>query len=521
MPRKRSCKVWLAVSLLIVSSACLPSRKVEPTPTPLPPPVSYEKTVYTVERGPIVSEFTVTGQVLPSRQDQLFFRASGFVSRVTVQVGDTAKEGELLAELQVEDLLKQLEQANIDLEVAQAKLADDERARRYAITRAEHTVTMRQIQVDLARAAFAKDAEKPTDQAELSLAVAEEQLARLRARQPDYDAGLLTASVNVTKTADALAQAQIEYQEALDRHWEPQEVRDRYARALRDAEWNHEIAQMRYKQAVASLEVYQHDLKIQELAVAQAKTNLEQSQQEEDTTTLELQLKLAEENLAVAQLALEEVSEEVSLYQRQAVERAQLTVERLEAQLAERQIIAPYDCILLPLPGRTFRPGDSVQAFKEVFIVGDPTELVIGVRRNQKRVDEIREETEVYMSLTSDAAELYDAKLMTGFFPLSSETDEDAVTSSEQDRIYFAMLSSPERDKIPVGRTVYLGVVLGRSDNALLLPPATIRSFRGREFVIVQEGERRRRVDIQIGLESDERVEVIGDLTEGDQIVGP
>jgi len=373
-----------------------------PTPTPLPPPVSYEKTTFAVERGPIVSEFTVVGEVLPSRQDELFFRASGFVSRVTVQPGDTAKAGELLAELQVDDLLKQLEQARIDLEVAQAKLADDERARRYAIARAEHRVAIRQIQVDLARAALTEDADSPIDQ-----------------------------------------------------------------------------------------------------------------------TTLELQLKLAEENLALAELDLEEVSEEVSLYQKQAVERAQLTVERLEAQLSERQIMAPYDCIILPRRGLPLRPGDSAQAFSPVFIVGDPTELVIGVPINQKRVDEIRENTEVYVSLTPDLKELYEARFMPGFFPLSSKMDEGSAASLGQDMIYFAIPLSPGRDEIPVGRTVYVRVVLGRRDDALLLPPATIRSFRGRDFVILQEGERRRRVDIQIGLETDERVEVIGDLQEGDQIVGP
>ncbi len=128
MPQKMSRKMWLAVSLLGILSACMPSHRIAPTPTPLPPPVSYEKPIYTVERGSIVSQFTITGQVLPSRQERLFFRASGYVSRVTVQEGDRVKAGELLAELQVDDLLKSLEQARIDLEVAQSKLADDEKA---------------------------------------------------------------------------------------------------------------------------------------------------------------------------------------------------------------------------------------------------------------------------------------------------------------------------------------------------------------------------------------------------------
>ena len=191
--------------------------------------------------------------------------------------------------------------------------------------------------------------------------------------------------------------------------------------------------------------------------------------------------------------------------------------------MAERQIIAPYDCIVLQPPRRLIQPGNQVKAFEPVFVVGDPTELVIGTRRLQDRVDEIREkaDVEIYMSLVPQATERFEVELMIDFLPLSSETDEDAITSRDQKWVYFTMLSPPEREKTPVGRIVYLLVVLGRSDDALLLPPETIRSFRGHKFVIVQEGEQRRRVDVQIGLESDEGVEVIGDLKEGDQVVGP
>jgi multidrug efflux pump subunit AcrA (membrane-fusion protein) len=521
MSQTSSCKAWLVVGLLIALSACFPSHEAVPTPTSLPPPVSYEKSYFTVERGPIVSQFTVTGQVLPSRQDHLFFRASGYVTRVTVQEGDTVKAGELLAELQIDDLLRQLEQAHIDLEAAQEKLAKDARGRRYAIAAAQHQVNVQQIQVDLACVAL-EDAERATTQAELSLAMAEEQLVRLQARQADYDAEVLAARINLTRAEDALAQAQIEYQEALDRTWETQEVRDRYTRALQQAEWNHEIAQARYEQTLAAQEVYQHDLEIQALTVDQAEGKLLQLQ-ETDTKTLELQLQLAEENLAFAKLALEEVSEEVGLSEKQAVERAQLTVERLEAQIAERQIIAPYDCIVLQPPRPPIQPGNQVQAFEPVFVVGDPTDLVIGTRRLQDRVDEIRKraDVEIHMSLAPQATERYEVKLMTDFLPLSSETDEGETTIQDQEWVYLTMLSPPEREKTPVGKIVYLLVVLGRSDDALLLPPETIRSFRGLKFVIVQEGEQRRRVDVQIGLESDERVEVIGDLKEGDQVVGP
>jgi hypothetical protein len=65
-------------------------------------------------------------------------------------------------------------------------------------------------------------------------------------------------------------------------------------------------------------------------------------------------------------------------------------------------------------------------------------------------------------------------------------------------------------------------LLLGEKDEALLLPPSAIREYRGLFFVIVQDGDRRRRVEInKIGLKTSERWEVIADLAEGDQVLGP
>jgi len=63
---------------------------------------------------------------------------------------------------------------------------------------------------------------------------------------------------------------------------------------------------------------------------------------------------------------------------------------------------------------------------------------------------------------------------------------------------------------------------MGRKDNILLLPPAAIRQYRGLNFVIILDGDKRRRVEInEIGLKTAERWEVSGDLKEGDKVLGP
>ena len=64
-------------------------------------------------------------------------------------------------------------------------------------------------------------------------------------------------------------------------------------------------------------------------------------------------------------------------------------------------------------------------------------------------------------------------------------------------------------------------VVLEQKDDVLWLPPQAVRKFEGREFVVVQDGELQRRVDVKVGIESRDRVELEEGLTEGQIVIGP
>ncbi len=62
--------------------------------------------------------------------------------------------------------------------------------------------------------------------------------------------------------------------------------------------------------------------------------------------------------------------------------------------------------------------------------------------------------------------------------------------------------------------------MLEQKDGVLWLPPAAIRTFEGRTFVVIQEGAAQRQVDVTLGIESDDRVEIEEGLVEGDVVVG-
>ena len=52
------------------------------------------------------------------------------------------------------------------------------------------------------------------------------------------------------------------------------------------------------------------------------------------------------------------------------------------------------------------------------------------------------------------------------------------------------------------------------------LPPAAIRNFEGRNFVVIQEGDAQRRQDVKLGVKNEDQVEILEGLEEGQTIVG-
>jgi multidrug efflux pump subunit AcrA (membrane-fusion protein) len=390
---------WFGLILLAILAGCSSMGSAQPTPTPLPPLVSYEKPLFTVMRGPIISEQTINGEVVPTRQEDLFFRSTGYVERVPVKAGDVIKAGDILAEQQVSDLFNQLEQARIDLDVAQANLAKEEAQQKFNIAKAKIDVNICENNVELARL-------------ELENAVG----------------------------AQARAEAQI---------------------------------------------------------------NLDNSEQ----------------NLALANLDLQYANENIDPYQKQAVERSQLAVDRLESLISERQIIAPFDGVVMK---NKLRPGTQVNAYSEVITVGDPSAMVVRVVYNNELNQSLNINSEVRLYPDAKIDKSYPVKYLPNFLPVSTGIVEGQSNSTGKDYFYFSYPEGVSQDALPLGKSIMLVVVLGKKEDALLLSPAAIRTYRGLNFVIVQDGDRRRRVEIyEIGLKSPQLWEITADLKEGDQVIGP
>jgi hypothetical protein len=81
--------------------------------------------------------------------------------------------------------------------------------------------------------------------------------------------------------------------------------------------------------------------------------------------------------------------------------------------------------------------------------------------------------------------------------------------------------AAPSASTYQSGDKVTVTVQLASKQSILWLPPDAIRKAGGRTFVIINSETGPKRVDIEIGLQTRDMVEIVAGLTEGQVVVGP
>src|SRR5437868_15283623 len=86
-----------------------------------------------VEKGDLAKSVVATGKIEPITKVEIKSKASGIVKKLLVEAGDRVKKGQLLAQLDKEEIEEQVAQSEAELQAAEASMkgseADYERAK--------------------------------------------------------------------------------------------------------------------------------------------------------------------------------------------------------------------------------------------------------------------------------------------------------------------------------------------------------------------------------------------------------
>jgi HlyD family secretion protein len=508
-------KVVLALSVVALAlAACssgaspgAPSAANAPTPTPRPAPAALEKPTYTVQRGLVADQLKLSGRVSATLDEDVFFTQDGFVKTIFVKRTDVVTKGALLAELDLGTLPNELRQAEVALETAQLSLDRAAEQSKFAVQRAELDLAdARAKLVDLQRPAKAADIEA----------------ARVAIQQAEINLQDVRNSTSAAKT-----QAELAVKQAANAVREAQQAYARTVELIGGTPGTSEEGRA-LEEAQRAVDNAQADLQSAEVAANLARQNEVTSVQDAESrvreATIALQklqagpdrADLAEAQRAIqrAQVALEEAraSGQGDPEDAKQVEQAKLTVENTRARLESGRIYAPFDGQIAEI---STRPGESVAAYKPVINIINPTEkdLVIdGTLTSDLQKIGIGQQVNITFSR-------YPTQPISGTvekLPTTLTSTSSSVEADPAIHVSFPIGSF----ELDVGDISQVVVTLEQKPDALWLPPQAVRSFDNRRFVVVQDGQRQRRVDVKVGIVTLDRIEILEGLKEGDVVIG-
>jgi multidrug efflux pump subunit AcrA (membrane-fusion protein) len=224
------------------------------------------------------------------------------------------------------------------------------------------------------------------------------------------------------------------------------------------------------------------------------------------------QVTIAGLQVNLAQVALDSLNKGVDPLLANDIRRAQFAVDKLQAAVADAQIVAPFDGqVQLAF---ILTEGAAIDAFQYVVTLSDLTELEVRVDTINIQPGQLSEGMPATVSLVGRPG--VELKGHIKRLPASG-----VLAGADQDKsLHIALESSGTLVGYQSGDLTRVALVLEQKQDVLWLPPAAIRTFEGRRFVVVQESGGQRRVDIKVGLEGDDRFEIASGLTEGQIVVG-
>src|SRR5216117_3785919 len=106
------------VVLALVGQGIISGCKPSPSESPkeVAPPVAVQ--VVQPKRGPITRNVTLPGEIKAYQQATLYAKVAGYLKTITVDKGDRVKEGDLIADIEVPEMLADRAKFKTEVEVA-------------------------------------------------------------------------------------------------------------------------------------------------------------------------------------------------------------------------------------------------------------------------------------------------------------------------------------------------------------------------------------------------------------------
>lgn len=193
------------------------------------------------------------------------------------------------------------------------------------------------------------------------------------------------------------------------------------------------------------------------------------------------------------------------------VESSQIGLDLLKEQLSRTLLISDLDGIVTYLD--PIKPGDQVTGFKSLIGISDPKQVML--------VYEFTNPNDIVgIQVQMDATIKYKDKVYNAKVVQTPASAPITLEKSIAERNARTIVLSVNGIADPViGQQATFVITLEKKDDVIVIPKAGLRSYMGRDYVQVLEGESRKEVDVEKGIVSATNVEIRKGLKEGQKVI--
>ena len=495
---KRIAWVVLLVMLLPTLAGCLAGSPQAATKA------ATSQTTATVQRGNLTATVNAAGNITSRQQVALNFGQNGTVAKTYIKNGDRVKAGQVLAELDSSDLQLQLDNAKVNLKIAENKLAQTK-----SPTTAQDIANARS-RLESAQASYNKLAAGPT---QTDSAAAQ---ASVASAQASYDAALKSAAVSGTTIDAATAQ----YQKALAALQAAQAAYDRVATAPNIGSRSESVtlqgATIDYNQAKANYEASQATAGLDaRTKVAQALSQLQQAQaslaklqaNENDLISSKAQVNQAKNDLDKLLAGPDAITLDTA---RQQVAQSEIAVRQAENKLKQAQIVAPFAGTITAVNIVVGQAGPTSGGAGAIQLADlDNLEIIV----NMAEVDVSKIKMQQVAQITLDALS---GVTLTGEVTLVAPAGVQTQGVVNYPVTVAVKNPSPE---VKTGMTANVNIITDERNDVLTVPNRAVRTVGRQKMATVQFEGQQLQAPIVTGMSGDSQTEIVSGLKEGDVVL--
>ncbi|USR92044.1 efflux RND transporter periplasmic adaptor subunit [Phormidium yuhuli AB48] len=452
--------------------------------------VSLDELTVAVEPADVTVRIEATGEVQPVQRVNLSPKTQGRLERLYVEQGDEVSQGEIVAEMENQELLSQLDQAQARLERARARLEEAETG-------------ARPEEIDRARGAVR--------QAEARLAGAQANLAQLRAGNRPEDIAEAEAAVN---------RAQSTIREAESRLMLAQGELRRHEQLYQDGAISRQ-----------ELDRREDELRRAQAAVEQAQSARVEAQRREErirggsrreeVERAEAEVASAETDVSQAQSQLDELlrgtRRETIAQARADVMEAEAQVRFAGIQLEDTRVRAPFSGIITQRyadEGAFVTPATSastVSSATSTSVVALARGLEVLAKVPEADINQIQAGQVVEI-----VADAFPDEVFQGEVRLIAP---EAIVERDVTLFQVRLDIVTGLEQLRSGMNVDLTFLGDRLPNALVLPTVAIVTRQGEAGVLVPDEEGRPQFQsVTLGPTLGNRIQVLAGLEDGDRV---